>query len=52
MNFDILDTESETRRSEDNTYTANPYVTIYTTTTTIRKKWNDNAFQVTLTFTL
>ena len=38
---------------EDNTYTANPYVTIYTTDDDdSRKKWNDNAFQVTLTFTL
>ena len=54
MNFDILDTGiRELWNPEDNTYTANPYVTIYTTDDDqSRKKWNDNAFQVTLTFTL
>ena len=48
MNFDILDTGiRELWNPEDNTYTANPYVTIYTTDDDqSRKKWNDNAFEL------
>jgi hypothetical protein len=53
-NFDILETGiRELWNPEDNTYTANPFVTMYTTDDdNTRKYWDNNQFQITLTFTL
>ena len=53
MNFDILDTGiRELWNPEDNTYTANRMRTFIDGRRPIEEEVNDNAFQVTLTFTL